>query len=479
MFRKKALDKLQSPDDLNQLLTVINIQTWLFVVIIGGVCAGTLIWSVLARLPINVNGFGVLVNPGNVRPVQTIAGGPVMEVFARPGAHVDKGQVLGIVSQPLLNQELDSLREKQRKAISLNEFIREADADQARLETESIEKQLVFLREEVESEKSQHTRVNTMNAAYLQRQEEVLNQSRKLTLDLQQLLAKRSQSVDSLRKEGLTADDLLISSRSSMMDNELSLSNLDARLQELGLKKADLSQAEIQQQSRIFDLQLKQLQLEIQKNDIEYRLIRSEKERQSQLDDLQASIDQIQLRLRKEGEIVSAFSGMLLELHLLPGQIVQPGIRVGVVEVDNPGAKLTNLAYFRVRDGKLIRPGDRIYITPTTVRREQYGSIIGRVTRVSGFPVTQETVIANIGSAEIAAGLVQSGGAIEVEADMQTDPESYSGYSWTSRGPDLKFSAGTITSVRVTVEERAPITYVMPIFRTWLFGEQDDQESQL
>ena len=38
----------------------------------------------------------------------------------------------------------------------------------------------------------------------------------------------------------------------------------------------------------------------------------------------------------------------------------------------------------------------------------------------------------------------------------------------------MKFSAGTTTTVRVIVEQRAPITYVIPMLRTWLFAEKDD-----
>jgi hypothetical protein len=41
-----------------------------------------------------------------------------------------------------------------------------------------------------------------------------------------------------------------------------------------------------------------------------------------------------------------------------------------------------------------------------------------------------------------------------------------SGYDWGGGpGPDLQLTAGTPTEVRVLVEERRPISYVIPILR--------------
>ena len=54
---------------------------------------------------------------------------------------------------------------------------------------------------------------------------------------------------------------------------------------------------------------------------------------------------------------------------------------------------------------------------------------------------------------------------IEISTSLQRDPNTVSGYDWRRAGPDLRLSAGTPTSVRVLVEERRPISYVIPILR--------------
>lgn len=69
--------------------------------------------------------------------------------------------------------------------------------------------------------------------------------------------------------------------------------------------------------------------------------------------------------------------------------------------------------------------------------------------------------------------LLKQGGAIEIEMDLERDPSAFSGFKWTSKGPEKHFTAGTTTSVRITIERRAPITYLLPILGSWFTGEKD------
>jgi len=53
-----------------------------------------------------------------------------------------------------------------------------------------------------------------------------------------------------------------------------------------------------------------------------------------------------------------------------------------------------------------------------------------------------------------------------VLTSLQRKPSTLSGYDWGGgSGPNLKLSSGTPTSVRVLVEERRPISYVIPLLR--------------
>lgn len=82
------------------------------------------------------------------------------------------------------------------------------------------------------------------------------------------------------------------------------------------------------------------------------------------------------------------------------------------------------------------------------------------------FPITSEGGASLVGNPEVVQKIMGEGGKIEAMSQMQFDPKTASGYNWSSSsGPQLEISPGTTTTVRVTVEQRKPITFVLPILR--------------
>ena len=125
-----------------------------------------------------------------------------------------------------------------------------------------------------------------------------------------------------------------------------------------------------------------------------------------------------------------------------------------------------------VAGGKRIEAGMEVQVTPTTVRRERYGGIVGKVKRVSAFPISAEAVGSIVGSSEVVRELAPPGGMIEVEIELER-ANTPSGFRWTSAGPAAQLTPGTTTHTRVVVGKRAPLSYLIPGLRT-LLGESDE-----
>jgi len=108
-----------------------------------------------------------------------------------------------------------------------------------------------------------------------------------------------------------------------------------------------------------------------------------------------------------------------------------------------------------------------VQVIPDNVERNRFGGIIAKVVSVSPLPVTKEGALNTVGNAEMVQGLLTGPGSwVEVTAQLQDDPSTFSGYRWSSsRGPRLKISPGTTTAARVTLERRAPASYVVPSLR--------------
>jgi HlyD family secretion protein len=86
------------------------------------------------------------------------------------------------------------------------------------------------------------------------------------------------------------------------------------------------------------------------------------------------------------------------------------------------------------------------------------------------FPITKEGAALSVGNADLVESLVAKGPQLEVVANLKPDTSTFSGYAWSSsKGPPMKMSSGTTTTVRATVEEVPPITFVLPFLRSF-FG---------
>jgi HlyD family secretion protein len=125
----------------------------------------------------------------------------------------------------------------------------------------------------------------------------------------------------------------------------------------------------------------------------------------------------------------------------------------------------SGVIYFAVKDGKQIQPGMKISVTPDTVTQERSSMMSGDVIAVSPLPITREGAVSTIGNADVANQLVgQEGGRIEVIARLT--PSSSHQKSSFQEAP-LKLTPGTPLTAKVTVEERSPITFLLPIVREW------------
>lgn len=130
-------------------------------------------------------------------------------------------------------------------------------------------------------------------------------------------------------------------------------------------------------------------------------------------------------------------------------------------------ATLTAVAFLDMSDGLRVKPGMKIQITPDIVKREKFGSILGKIIDVSQHPATVESAREVIGNSRIAQKIVgDEVEKIEIIAQLQTAPNNPSGLKWTaSNGPDLHLIAGTTITATVTVEERPPLSFVLPIYK--------------
>jgi len=136
----------------------------------------------------------------------------------------------------------------------------------------------------------------------------------------------------------------------------------------------------------------------------------------------------------------------------------------------DPSRVATATVFFPESAAPRIAPGMLIHLTPESVSRERFGSMLASVTAI--FPRVPRGRVANVlGNAEVADMLMQEGPLVEVAAEVMRDGSTYSGYRWSSSaGPPLHVPPGSALNARVTVKGSAPITYLLPFVRSGTGG---------
>lgn len=425
IFRSKALDRLSSPDRLDERIQVVRPSDWLPLLVAGALLLLALAWSVTGRVPTTVSGRGVLIHPRGVVDLQTLGAGRVEQLLLSTGDRVVEGQVVGRIDQFELRRRLDE--------------------DRALLAELERQDRIKGLSQTVETSRQQGQ--TALTRTYARSQADALRGSLADAQALQPLLDRRLASVRALRDDGLVAASAIevVGAEQASLENARRIANATAQIAQLDVQIAESEGIESTLARQHLD---------------------AETARSAEIQRLRSVIAINDLQVAKNSGIIATHTGQVLEVLVASGHVAATGERVATLQTESPQTALLQVAYLAVGVGKRVRSGMRVQITPDGVERHRFGGITGTVTTVSALPVTAEGVRATVGSAELAHTLLGSESRVEIIAALDTDPSNASGYRWSSSsGPAVPITAGLTGDIRVVVEERAPITYVLPFLR--------------
>ncbi len=112
LFRKSALEKLSSPEQLDRAIVIAPSSLW--IALSGGVLivAGALLWGVFGRLPVNVDANGIYIRGDHTGGVYSEVQGMITDVEVAVGDQVKRGQVIAYVADDEISQEVHNLKNR-------------------------------------------------------------------------------------------------------------------------------------------------------------------------------------------------------------------------------------------------------------------------------------------------------------------------------------------------------------------------------
>ncbi|MFN8058386.1 MAG: NHLP bacteriocin system secretion protein [Vicinamibacterales bacterium] len=168
-----------------------------------------------------------------------------------------------------------------------------------------------------------------------------------------------------------------------------------------------------------------------------------------------------------QSKVLSEVAGKVIELRARKGDTVRTGQVIAIVEPED--ATMEAIVYFDARTAKQIRIAHEAQVSPTDVKREEFGFIKAEVANVGEGPVSLDKMKQDLANDVLAQELLGKSAKIEVRTKLITDTSTPSGLSWSSSvGPPFQISGNTRINVSVVVDRKPPYTYVLPLVKKTL-----------
>ena len=170
-------------------------------------------------------------------------------------------------------------------------------------------------------------------------------------------------------------------------------------------------------------------------------------------------------------QIYSPYNGIVTELLVDPGTVVQAGEELATIRLNEERNDLIGVMYVSVEKGKRLEPGMSIQLAPNGADTSQSGSLLGVVRSVSEYPVDQKSMARNLGNSQLSQTILQQlqNSAVEVRFDLIKNENDPSGYLWTSMvGTHNEITPGTYVSGSVVIDRKPPIEKVFYKISQWL-----------
>ncbi len=411
LFRQKALDKLSSPERLDQLLAVTPRRAWLALAAIVGILVAALAWSLLGSLPTRVAGPGVFVRMGGAFQIVSRGDGSVIDLTVGVGDIVSKGEVIGHLELPELEVRVENAAARLKELEKADGISDEADATNLRLTVAALDERKETLEQ---------------SAADFDEQTKALSEQVEIQRDLQ--------------KRGLIPRSTLLANQTALASSQQSASN--ARVE---LANTETSRSEMMNTLREKD-----------------------EARRLGIADAERELRTLQKQYDEAINIRSPFDGRIIEIQTDIGDVVRRG--ESVLALENTHEALQCLLFIPAGEGKKVKPGMAAQLAPSVAKREEYGFLKGTVVSVSGLPATDAAAESILHNSRLVEQLFARGNPIIATVELIPDETTTSGFAWsTSQGPPTDITSGTLAEGQIVVLRQRPITLVLPFLRQ-LFG---------
>jgi len=159
--------------------------------------------------------------------------------------------------------------------------------------------------------------------------------------------------------------------------------------------------------------------------------------------------------------IVSPVSGIVLSARATGETVSSTEIIATIVKQEKYADDKQIICYIPTSTAKKLQEGMEVQVSPDFAPREEYGYMYGHITSIGTYPVSEDDVIAAVGSMQYAQGLLPRENSVEVRVTLTVDPDSQSKIKWSNKkGESIPLSIGTFCRLLIVTRNYKPYELV-------------------
>lgn len=408
-FRHEALQHIWQRYSQYTLNGMLPSYAWGYLLFLALTVSSLLLWGIFGSVSEYVRGEGLLISgESSIYSISTPTGAHhLKEMRVKQGDTIKAGQAIAYFKSPELSLEIAILKEK-------DDYFKKTLFDYQKTYEQELQERLSLLNEQkqilnriVQSEKQNIEQIQSM-----------LNATNSLNFKgLVRNIDKRH-----LEQQFVDAQRALENGYNQLISNTVAFNTFKDSWQE-----------------RIRNLEIKAKETAISLKDQEGKLNLAQ-------------------------EVNSHVAGKVIYIHKNAGDSVKDGESIATIAAVE--GEIKAIVYLSGLEGKKARPGMKALISPTIIKKEEYGSIEGEVERISDFPESPQEILSVLKNETLVKNLTAKDPPIKAIINLKKVGDKF---KWSSsKGPEFSISEGTYITATILVKDRSPISLIIPAFNKFV-----------
>ena len=413
MSKNKTQSASENLDDSLMKSIAITPPIYKLVLIgIGTICIISLAWGLFGSIPQRVQGVGMINTESGVDRISSVSSGRISEIKVGLNDPVKEGDVIALVDQPELKTSLDKMKYSLEKLRQTNQISLESNTENTSMKKQS----------------------NALTTKRLELSLQEVNEN----IDFYE---KRLKQEKEIYEKGLITYAQYFSTQQQLASDRINKINIEEQLK---LTQLDSKETE-------FNSDLNKLNIE------------------KEIGLLELELEDMSKEYKTYTELTAKTDGYISQLNVKVGDVISPSTTVGIItDTSKEGSNYVLNLYVPFNSNAVISKGMDVDVQIFSVDPYLHGYLNGKVKYVAQYMSDTEGMFNTLGNETLIKSIDAKGGVYSVVVELIKDPNTFNGFSWSNgEGPQIKLHPGHLSLAYVDVKVKAPIDFVLPIFKAY------------